>query len=609
MDEKFQLAIDGFDDSQTQPIVKSPIPTADDTNARAGAALSELCYVILDALNAEDNLVPALSEQSKANELRNSRYVYVYDGRVRYFGQIEKGPIYTPEWGAVGDGPNTYPIVSGDKVEYVPSYYGYVQVRILGEIEVIGEKEVLQKTFHRPHPKAKISYVPEVELLSLLKMPNTDQLMGVLANYSNKESDKAVKFSIEDKLIRKQLGIFGATGQGKSNTVLSLAETLAQTGWCVIILDHSGEYTECHDPSEEAQLFTVFWRGLGVTPQGVKNFKRFIPSSDPSNPKGAIKFSVKSKDVPFSVLKSFLNLSDTQDEKLDAIRRELGDKYDGLQSLLLGVNDLPQTERGKDDPSKAPLQRKLNRLINLGAYSFAGDGRLFDTGMTKKVSYDVSHPDIHARQSKTQPDQQGVFLSEEVLIQPNSILVVDFGNTSNQDVLNIVALDILKKLERAKASVRRANRTKVAIFMEEAHTFFSAEYTGNEKIAASLTSTVKKIFKIGRKFYLNPVVISQQPSDVPGSILSQCSTKIIHQLSDEDDIRKVTKGSAKRYQNTIPDLRTGEALVTNSEFTTAQIIRLRPAKAKKIDPFLVKADTEIDANAISEEADYTPEED
>lgn len=340
----------------------------------------------------------------------------------------------------------------------------------------------------------------------------------------------------------------------------------------------------------------------------MSNFERFIPVSDSSSPKGAVKFSVRSKDVPFSVLKSFLNLSETQDEKLDAIRRELGDEYDGLQSILQRVGNLPQTERGKDDPSKAPLQRKLNRLINLGSYNTHGDGSLFDTGVHQKSTYDVSHPDIHNRQQQN-TTQQGIFLTEQVLIKPNSIIVIDFGNTSNQDVLNIVALDILKKLERAKASVRRANRTKVAIFMEEAHTFFSAEYTGNEKIAASLTSTVKKIFKIGRKFYLNPVVISQQPSDVPGSILSQCTTKIIHQLSDEEDIRKVTKGSARRYQNTIPDLRTGEALVTNSEFTTAQIVRLRPAKAKKIDPYLVKPDAETANGPTDEDTEYTPDED
>lgn len=486
------------------------------------ANASELCYVILDALNAEDNLVPALSEQSKANELRSARYVYVYDATIKYFGQIERGPIYTPEWGAVGDGPNTYPIVSGDRVDYVPSYYGFVQIRILGEIEAVGDRLTLQKTFHRPHPKAKISYVPEGELLNLLRLPNTQHLMGVLANYSNREADKAVKFTIAKELIRKQLGIFGSTGQGKSNTVLALAETLADDDWCVIILDHSGEYAECHDASVEP-LFSPFWRDLGIVPQGIKNVKRFIPVSDPSNPKEAIKFSVESKNVSFSVLKSFLNLTVAQDEHLDNIKKELGNNYDGLQSLMQAVNAMQAT-----NPSRGPLQRKLNILINKGGSGNAGNGRLFDSGGTEKASYNASHPPVYGQRNSNQLESQVIYLSEETLIQAKSVLVIDFGNTSDQDVINIVALDILKKLEKAKANVSRANRTKVAIFMEEAHTFFSAEYTGNASIAASLTSTVKKIFKIGRKFFLNPVVISQQPSDVPSSILSQCTTKIIH---------------------------------------------------------------------------------
>lgn len=79
-----------------------------------------ICYVSLDDLSSEDNLVSALSDQTNAERLHSQRYVYIEDRGTRYFGQILKGPIYTPEWGAVRDGTNIYPIVSGDKVEYVP---------------------------------------------------------------------------------------------------------------------------------------------------------------------------------------------------------------------------------------------------------------------------------------------------------------------------------------------------------------------------------------------------------------------------------------------------------------------------------------------------------
>jgi hypothetical protein len=55
-------------------------------------------------------------------------------------------------------------------------------------------------------------------------------------------------------------------------------------------------------------------------------------------------------------------------------------------------------------------------------------------------------------------------------------------------------------------------------------------------------------------------------------------------------------------------LRTGEALITNSEFTTAQIVRIRPAQAKKIDPFLIKQEDNIEDADADNNADISDEE-
>ncbi len=161
--------------------------------------------------------------------------------------------------------------------------------------------------------------------------------------------------------------------------------------------------------------------------------------------------------------------------------------------------------------------------------------------------------------------------------------VIDFGNTASQDVINIVGLNVLSLLEKAKETIESAYKTKVAIFLEEAHTFFSTDYAANPQFAHSLTGIIKRIYKIGRTFYLNPVVISQQPGDVGAAVLSQCNTKIIHQLTDEEDIRKVGKGAASEYTNIIPDLKTGAALITSPDLLLPQLVQIRPAMANKID--------------------------
>ncbi len=66
--------------------------------------------------------------------------------------------------------------------------------------------------------------------------------------------------------------------------------------------------------------------------------------------------------------------------------------------------------------------------------------------------------------------------------------------------------------------------------------------------------------------------------------MSQCVMRITHQLADERDIQIVGKGSAKQFTNIIPDLRKGECLVTTPEILAPQIVRIRPAMAKKVDP-------------------------
>ncbi len=162
----------------------------------------------------------------------------------------------------------------------------------------------------------------------------TDNIpIGILSNYG---TDEPVPFYITDRLVNRQLGIFGSTGSGKSNTVIALAETLLARDWCVIIFDHSGEYYKMTEPSEEKHLFADFWQNLGITPQGIdsKKFRRFLPVGDDRDDKKAIKFSVLSKQIPFSLLKALMTpLSDAQDRVLNEIKRNLGSKYNGLPSI------------------------------------------------------------------------------------------------------------------------------------------------------------------------------------------------------------------------------------------------------------------------------------
>lgn len=524
-----------------------------------------VAHILLDEDSQEDSHVTALSDQAHASELSSKKFVIVEDtsqSQTRtFFGQIIKGPVHIPEWGAPKDGINVFPVVMGDKVEYVPSFQGYIEVKILGEVK---ESNHLENTFDRPYPKSRVRYPDKDYLQKLLGLPQSGGILGVLANYK----DEDIIMDMTDEIVRKQLGIFGATGSGKTNTVIVLAELLAKRDWCVIIFDHKGEYTNLNEPSKETTLFQGRWEALGIKAKGInnKNFRRYIPVTDKRDVPGSVKFSVRSSDIPYEILKSMVELSPTMEEKLDKeyyqlrkVRAEIG-----IGELKKAVDD-NLTDK---DVSKAPILRKLEGLERR---------EFFDKGDTSKAL----HPDIFG----TEPAAKVIYLTPEELIKPSTVNVIDFGNTASQDIINIVGLNALGLLEKAKGTIDSPHKTKVAIFLEEAHTFFSAEYAANPQFAHSLTWIIKRIYKIGRTFYLNPVVISQQPGDVGAAVLSQCNTKIIHQLTDEEDIRKVGKGAAREYTNIIPDLKTGAALITSPDLLLPQLVQIRPAMANKIDPY------------------------
>jgi uncharacterized protein len=122
-------------------------------------------------------------------------------------------------------------------------------------------------------------------------------------------------------------------------------------------------------------------------------------------------------------------------------------------------------------------------------------------------------------------------------------------------ILMIVYDSLFWSREKTEGGIWRP----LLVVMEEAHRYLAA---GKNSLASQ---TVQKIAKEGRKYGVGAMVISQRPSEVDETILSQCGTFFALRLSNPTD--------RARVQGTLPDglvslldvlpiLRTGEAIVT-----------------------------------------------
>jgi hypothetical protein len=122
-------------------------------------------------------------------------------------------------------------------------------------------------------------------------------------------------------------------------------------------------------------------------------------------------------------------------------------------------------------------------------------------------------------------------------------------------ILNIIYESLFWSRERAEGGRMRP----LLVVMEEAHRYLGHDNDNPAREA------VQRIVKEGRKFGLGAMIVSQRPSEIDDTILSQCGTFFSLRLSNSTDRAKVQAAlpdSLTGIVDSLPVLRTGEAIIT-----------------------------------------------
>lgn len=95
--------------------------------------------------------------------------------------------------------------------------------------------------------------------------------------------------------------------------------------------------------------------------------------------------------------------------------------------------------------------------------------------------------------------------------------------------------------------------------------------------------TFERISKEGRKYGVGLVVISQRPSEVNRTVLSQSNNFIAMRLTNADDqavVKRLLPDSLGDYAEMLPILDIGEALIVGDASLLPSRIRIAPPKLK-----------------------------
>ena len=383
-----------------------------------------------------------------------------------------------------------------------------------------------------------------------------------------------------DRFFQRHAAILGSTGSGKSYTVsLILERAYARKHANIIVFDMHGEYASLANPPAAkdgtpqnpiASPFKIAGPGdLDNPPDNAlflpywllnreEMLSMILDRSDQNAPNQASRFTLHVRDLKEATLttesKAGIRASFTVDSPIPY----------RLEDLLVRLNvDNTTKGVGKNGPIKGEWEDRLTRFIS----------RLAAKAEDRRYGFMFKPPEAALEYD---------WLASQIamLLAPGEgkygIKVVDFSEVPS-DVLPVVTGVFARLLYDVQFWMQPEKRTPFVFVCDEAHLYLPVREDADAVEKQSLYS-FERIAKEGRKYGVSLLVVSQRPSDVSRTILSQCNNFLILRLTNDQDqnvVRRLMPDSLAGVLDGLPLLDTGEALLLGDAILLPARIKLK----------------------------------
>jgi DNA helicase HerA-like ATPase len=166
--------------------------------------------------------------------------------------------------------------------------------------------------------------------------------------------------------------------------------------------------------------------------------------------------------------------------------------------------------------------------------------------------------------------------------------LVDYGRVS---VVSLAGYTETFKATLYTLIVRRLFASRVQgklrypflLVLEEAHNIVPGRADSAEPAIERALGMTKQIAQEGRKFGIGLILISQRPSRLDETTLSQCNSFIIMRMvnpADQSFVRRVIESLGEEEANLLPDLDVGEAILSGQLISFPVLVRIKPPESK-----------------------------
>lgn len=429
--------------------------------------------------------------------------------------------------------------------------------------------------------KRTLESVPEIDAdCFVLDEKNLTNFMSVLSTSSKNESNpleigtyalnkSAIAYLDGNKLFQKHAVIVGNTGSGKSCTVATIVEQIAKLKSAnAILFDIHGEYSPIIN--ENIKHYKIAGPSDNFSPENIflpywlltyeEMISLMIDRSDNNAPNQAMIFS---RTVLEKKIEYLNELGKT--DLVDSITIDSPTPY-SLEALLNKLNEINNAmELGASGkPKKADFNGTLSRFIQRLENKIS-DKRLNFMFSKDKRTLDYDYMNTLCLKLMSAASNDG------------GVKIIDFSEVPS-DVLPLIVSLIARLIFSVQQWIEKDKIHPIAIFCDEAHLYIPEN--ARQGVESSSLNSFERIAKEGRKYGIGLVVITQRPSEVNRTVLSQSSNFIAMRLTNVDDqnvIKKLLPDSLGGFGDLLPILDVGEAIaVGDASLLPSRIVINRP---------------------------------
>lgn len=469
--------------------------------------------------------------------------------------------------------------------------YRWMTIQLIGEAQRNG---LFQRGLSQyPTIGDEVHLVSEKELKKIYGQPDRPYFVKI-GSVSNADSIPAL---IDvNKLVTRHSAIVGTTGSGKSTTVASIMNALSDASRYpaarIIMLDIHGEYGNAlRDRASvfrikadlatagERSLTIPFWalnfdelceicfgdfsseKDRNVVLERVQKYKTNSLLRFPRAGASPDTLSVDSP-IPFSLHDLWYEL---YIETFGTYYKERGGNP--LDNLAYETDEKGNPLKGSAENGIAPIFKNVSNAANEvkinylpGALNLGKQLQLLGTKLRIPRYNFLFKPDgwIPSKEGKVDNDLDKLL---EDWIGNKAVAILDLSGVPT-DILQTTIGAVLRILYEALFWARNLSQggkhRPLLIVMEEAHVYLNDSFKG------MASRTVQRIVKEGRKYGIGAMVVSQRPSEIDPTILSQCGTFFALRLANATDRGHITSAMSDNLDGLtgmLPILKTGEAII------------------------------------------------